>query len=374
VSKLVFKSNSAPSLGIELELALVDARSMALSSSIQEVLTRLPQPLQQRVKPELMQSYLEINTDVCQSVGQADRDLRESILAVEQVADALGIRLYWSATHPFSLWQDQQVTPNDRYEALLDKLQDIGRQLVTFGFHVHVGLETGDKAVMICDRIQRHLPTLLALSCNSPWWNQRATGLLSHRSKIMESLPTAGLPPLMRNWSEYAWLVNHLVATGFIHSIRDIWWDVRPHNNFGTVEIRVCDMPGSLDDCLALAAVIQCLVVALSAQIDEGAYQHDHHPMMVRQNKWRASRYGLDAPLVDSDTFNLMPARAVAGRLIEQLRPTARELDCESYVDRAGQVASGPTWAERQLDIFRETNDPAEVVRRMSEQSRLSPA
>jgi carboxylate-amine ligase len=157
--------------------------------------------------------------------------------------------------------------------------------------------------------VQRHLPTLLALSCNSPWWNNRRGGLLSHRSKVMEALPTAGLPPLMRNWSEYSWLVNHLVGTGFITSIRDIWWDVRPHNNFGTVEVRVCDMPGSLDDCLALAALTQCLVVALSEDIDEGTYQHDHHPMVVRQNKWRAARYGLDAALVDSDTFALCPAR-----------------------------------------------------------------
>ena len=166
-------------------------------------------------------------------------------------------------------------------------LQDMGRQLVTFGLHVHVGVDSGDKAVMICDRIMRHLPTLLALSCNSPWWDNRVTGLHSHRSKIMESLPTAGLPPLMRNWSEYVWLVNHLIETGFITTIRDIWWDVRPHHNFGTVEVRVCDMPGSLDDVLAITALIQCLVYGLSEEIDGGTYQHDHHPMMVRQNKWR---------------------------------------------------------------------------------------
>jgi carboxylate-amine ligase len=255
---------------------------------------------------------------------------------------------------------------------MLQILQDMGRQLVTFGLHVHVGVDSGDKAVMICNRIQRHLPTLLALSCNSPWWNNRATGLQSHRSKIMESLPTAGLPPLMRNWSEYSWLVNHLVKTGFIHTIRDIWWDVRPHHNFGTVEVRVCDMPGCLEDCLALAALVQCLVVALSEQIDEGTYQHDHHPMMVRQNKWRAARYGLDAELVDSDTFALHPAREVAARLIALLGPVARDLGCANYLERAAALAAGPTWAERQLGLWKDADDPREVVRRMTERSRLS--
>lgn len=372
MSKLVFESNSEPSLGIELEVALVHEKSMALSSSILDVLARVPEKFRERIKPELMQSYLEINTEVCRTISQAEQDLREKIIAAERITDELGLRLYWSATHPFSLWQDQQVSPNERYHRLLDLLQDIGRRLITFGLHVHVGVDSGDKAVMICDRIQRHVPTLLALSCNSPWWNNRITGLQSHRSKIMDSLPTAGLPPLMRNWSEYTWLVNHLVETGFINSIRDIWWDVRPHHNFGTVEVRICDMPGCLDDVLALAALIQCLVVALSDRIDEGTYQHDHHPMMIRQNKWRAGRFGLDAKLVDCDTFAMQPAREVAARLIDALRPVARELECERYLENAARLASGPTWAERQLGLLRETGDLRAVVQRMIKYSRIS--
>ena len=293
MNTLVFTSNSEPSVGIELELALVNAETMALSNSIEDVLAHVPEDFAERIKPELMQSYVEINTDVCRTVGEAERDLTEKLLCLEQITDALGLRLYWSATHPFSLWRDQKVTRDERYEGLISLLQDMARQLVCFGMHVHVGVDSGDKAVMICDRIMRHLPTLLALSCNSPWWDNRVSGLQSHRAKIMEGLPTAGLPPLMRNWSEYVWLVTHLVETGFINTIREIWWDVRPHHNFGTVEVRMCDMPGNLEDSLAIAALIQCLVKALSDEIDRGAYQHDCHPMMVRQNKWRASRFGL---------------------------------------------------------------------------------
>ena len=209
----------------------------------------------------------------------------------------------------------------------------MARRLVTFGLHVHVGVDSGDKAVMICDRIMRHLPTLLALSVSSPFWEGRKTGLHSHRSKVMEGLPTAGLPTLMRNWSEYVWLVNHMIDTGFINTIREIWWDVRPHHNFGTVEVRVCDMPGNLQDTLALAALVQCLVKALSDEIDNGTYQHDSHPMMVQQNKWRAARFGNQARLVDTVTYQSAPVvpKPSSGWL-SCCSATATELDCESYL------------------------------------------
>ena len=323
--KMIFKPSAGPTLGVELEVALVDAETMALSSSIQQVLDRLPKHLHGRVKPELMQCYLEINTEVCQTVSEAEGDLREKIRAVEKVTDEAGLLLYWTGTHPFSNWQDQLPTPGERYARMLEILQDMGRRFVVFGLHVHVGVDSGDKAVMICERILRHLPTLLAMSCNSPWWNNRVTGLHSHRSKIMEGLPTAGLPAAMRNWSEYVWLLNHLLETGFIGSTRDIWWDVRPHHKFGTVEVRICDIPGCLEDALALAALIQSLVRALSDQIDRGTYQLDCHPMMIQQNKWRAARYGLDAQLVNSLTFESRPTRTAVVELVELLRDTAEQ-------------------------------------------------
>jgi carboxylate-amine ligase len=265
------------------------------------------------------------------------------------------------------------VTPNERYYSLVNLLQEMARRLVTFGLHVHVGVDSGDKAVMICDRIMQHLPTFLALSCSSPFWENRSTGLQSHRSKVMEGLPTAGLPTLMRNWSEYVWLVNHMVETGFINTIREIWWDVRPHHSFGTVEVRVCDMPGNLQDVLAIAALVQCLVTALSDQIDEGAYQHDCHPMMVRQNKWRACRFGGNAQLVNSYTHEVQAVNKVTEWLVRRLQPTAKALDCERFLEHTQVIASGPSWADRQRAILEETGDPAEVVRRLTRQSRVSP-
>ena len=371
MSTISFRSNTAPTIGVELELALVDAKTFALSNSIERVLPLVPSELLSSIKPELMQSYIEINTDVCVSVGDADRDLTAKLRCVEEIADQLDLRLYWTGTHPFSLWRDQKVTPNERYAELINLLQDMARQLVCFGLHVHVGVDSGDKAVMICDRIMRYLPVLLALSCNSPWWESRVSGLHSHRAKIMEGLSTAGLPPLMRNWSEYVWLVTHLVETGFINTIREIWWDVRPHHNFGTVEVRMCDMPGNLDDSLAIAALVQCLVKALSDEIDQGTYQHDCHPMMVRQNKWRASRFGLEAELVDPFTCAPHPVRDTVFELVDKLRPISQELDCSIYLDRVAQLASGKSWAARQLRALQETNDPVETVRRFCDLSRV---
>lgn len=374
MGKIEFTHNSEPTLGIELELGLIDHQTGELSNSIHEVLEKLPQELEGQVKPELMQSCLEINTGVCRNIAEAREDLTAKLRLVEQVIHNMGLNLWWGGTHPFSLWNRQKVTPNERYLQLQNTLQEMARRMVTFGLHVHVGVDTGDKAVMVCDRIMRHLPTLLAISSSSPFWEGRDTGLHSFRSKIMEGLPTAGLPMLMRNWSEYVWLVNHMIDTGFINTIREIWWDVRPHHNFGTVEVRVCDMPGNLTDALALGALIQCLVKALSDEIDQGTYQHDSHPMMVRLNKWRACRFGLRAGLVDSFTYEVQTVQLIVRNLVNFLRPTAQELGCADELEHCLALAEGPSCADRQREILEQTGEPREVVNRLCRSARISEA
>ena len=366
MSRFPFTRNDAPTIGVELELQLVDADTMALSSSIDRVLENTPAGVADEIKPELMQSYLEINTGVCRTVREAVADLRGKLEALEQVTDSLGLRLFWGSTHPFSSWRVQDITVNDRYYRLVELMQDVARRLVTFGLHVHVGVDTGDKAVMICDRMLRHLPLLLALSSNSPFWEKRCTGLHSNRSKIMEGLPTAGLPHQMRNYSEYVWLVNHLVDTGFINSIREIWWDIRPHHNFGTVEIRVCDMPKNLNHVAGITALVQCLVQAISDEIEEGTYQSEYHPMMVQQNKWRAARYGAGARLVDTEDYRQYSVQESTDKLVELLRPTAEKLKCRAELDYASTLPAA-TGALEQIAIFEEAEDEAEVVRRMLE-------
>jgi len=369
-----FTPNRHPSLGIELELGLVDLQTFNLTSSFKQLVERLPDRGGNRFKPEIIQSVVEINTDVCQSIGEAERDLRGRLGVVEAAADALGLGLWWGGVHPFARCDEQQVTPDERYLKLVDLLQVLARRMMTFGLHVHVGVDSGDKAVMICDRIMRHLPTLLALSSSSPFWEGEATGLHSYRSKVMEGLPTAGLPPLMRNWSEYVWLVNHMVGTGFINTIRELWWDVRPHHNFGTVEIRMCDMPGNLDDVLSLAALMQCLVKALSDEIDHGAYQHDCHPLLVAQNKWRAARYGVKAQLVDASTYEVQTLPQIVDRLVERLAPTAEDLGCREHLERCRQLAAGPSWAERQLTLAEQKGGLPAMVRELIARSRTTGA
>ena len=373
MGKLEFHSNDRPTIGIELELGIVDAKTMSLTSAIQPLVELLPEERRVNFKPELMQCCIEVVSGVCDTVADAETDLTEKLVLLEQAADQLNLGLWWGATHPFSSCHEQQVTPDPRYQDLVELLQEMARRLVTFGLHVHVGVDSGDKAVMICDRIMQYLPVLLSLSCSSPFWENRNTGLASYRSKIMEGLPTAGLPTLMRNWSEYVWLINHLVDTGFINTIREIWWDVRPHHKFGTVELRVCDIPGRLRETLALAALIQCLVQTLSDEIDEGAYQHDCHPMMVRQNKWRACRFGTNAQLVNSFTYEVEPVPKVTEALIRRMAPQASELGCAEHLEYIQEMAEASDNASRQKALLAETGNVQEMVRQLTLESRLSP-
>lgn len=366
MSVMRFSPNNYPTIGVEIELQLVDADDMSLSSCIEEVLAAIPPHLQGSVKPELMQCYVEINTRICRTVREVAEDLGQKLADVEKIVDSLGIRLFWAATHPFSSWRHQKITVNDRYYRLVALMEDVARRLVTFGLHVHVAVDSGDKAVMICDRMQQHLPLLLALSANSPFWEGRNTGLRSNRSKIMEGLPTAGLPYQMRNWSEYVWLVKHLIDTGFINSIREIWWDIRPHHHFGTVEIRVCDVPPNLEHVLALTALIQCLVHTISNEIDEGTFLGDFHPMMVEQNKWRATRFGADASLVSSKDFQPRSVQTIVDALVEQLTPAGIELNCLAELQSVRNIP-GHTGALRQLEIFEQTGSRREIVRQMME-------
>jgi carboxylate-amine ligase len=373
MAKLEFHSNAAPTVGVEIEMSIVDAETQQLISGSNALLERVPTELHDQVKHELMQCCIEVISGVCHTIPEAREDLASKLKVVEQAADAENMALWWGATHPFGLWEKQQVTKNERYENLVQLLQELARRLITNGLHVHVGVDSGDKAVMICDRIMQYLPTLLALSASSPFWQNRDTGLQSHRSKLMEGLPTAGLPTLMRNWSEYVWLVNHMVETGFINTIREIWWDVRPHHNFGTVEVRVCDMPGNLDHVCGLAALIQCLVKYLSDQIDEGMYQFDCHPMMVRQNKWRAARYGISARLVNARDYRVQSVQELTHAMVDQLVGVAQDLGCESELLFVKEIAAGDDWAKRQRDIFFASgDDKAPIVRQLGLQSRIT--
>lgn len=367
-----FRPNSWPTLGIELELQLVDARSLALRSGIEPLLGGLPAALRASVKPEFLQCYVEINSDVCRTVADMRSDLESKVRGVEAAAARQGIWLLWAGTHPFSRWQEQQITPNDRYFRLAELLQETVVRPVTFGLHVHVGVKSGDHAARVIDRLTPHLPLLLALSANSPFWQGRLTGYRSHRVELLECFPTGGLPPRLEGWEEYLALVRQMVAGGFIDSARDLWWDARPNADHGTLEVRLCDMPPDLPSVLGLAALIQCLVHELSEQVDRGEPCLEFHPLLVRQNRWRACRYGLDAVLVDPFTLQSQPVRRLGQSLIERLSGAARALGCRSEFEHVRQMLAAPDGAERQMDDYRRTGSLVEVVRRAIDRGRLT--
>ena len=367
-----FHGNGWPTLGVEVELQLVDARSLALRSAIAEVLAELPPELHDSVKPEFMQCYVEINTGVCRTVDEVEADLTRKIRAVEWAADRRRVRLFWAATHPFSRWRDQQITPDERYYKLADWLQETVVRPVTFGLHVHVGVDSGDKAIRVAHRIQRHLPVLLAMSANSPFWHGRITGHHAHRIEVLEGFPTGGLMPALGSWAEYLDLVAQMTEAGFIDSHRELWWDVRPNAEHGTIEVRICDMPADLPDVLGLTAMIQCLVRWLSDEVDRGTTVPEPHPLMVRQNRWRACRFGLGAELVDPNTMESLPVRRIAEELIRRLRRLSGFLGCRRHLDHALDMTASPTGSQRQIALYEEVGDLAEVVRRLTLRSRLS--
>jgi carboxylate-amine ligase len=363
---LHFKSNHTPTLGVELELQLVDAEHFGLKSAILDILEEVGGE-QAWIKPELMQSYVEINTGVCSSIDEVREDLTRKLDRLYAAARKHRTGILWAGSHPFSTWMDQEITPKERYLKLVELMQDTARRIVTFGMHVHVGVDSGDKAVMVVDRLMRYLSTLLALSVNSPFWVGRKTGLQSQRIKIMEQLPAAGSPPFLRNYSEYCWVVNQSLQSGFLNSIQEIWWDVRPHPRFGTVEVRICDLPQNLEDTLALVALTQCLVCALCDQIEEGVYQYDIHPIVVRQNKWKAARYGLRAELIDPVTHSTIPVRDMVFFLYEKLKPYAERLHCTQALNHVISMVNAPSGAERQLALYEEFGyDLASVVRELT--------
>jgi len=370
----LFNANDRHTLGVELELQLVDRETGALSNSVNPILDQVPEKWRDSFKPEFMQSYCEINTGVCHTVADVERDLTEKLTWAYETAEQRGLTFLWGGTHPFSRWDEQQISPGDRYAWLLDTMQDVARRLVVFGLHVHVGVDSGDKAIQMCDRLLRHLPTMLALSTSSPLWCGRDTGMMSYRSKVMEALPTAGLPHPLRNWSEYVWLVDHLIATDFIRSIREIWWDVRPHAGFGTVELRIMDMPMNMRHLLGLVAMAQSMIASISDNIDKGAYLYDSHPMIAKQNKWHAVRYGLEATFVDFDTMLAVPARQMAKRMIDNCSPMAERLGCLEQLNYLHEVIEHGTSAHHQRRIWQDTGDMNEVVRYLMQQSQQAAA
>ncbi len=362
----VFRRSDKYTIGIEMEVQLVGRDSLALVPSSKEIIDSL-EGLGGAVKPEFFMSNLEINTKVCSNIDEAETDLRRKFGIVIDEAARHDSLLCCAGSHPFSHWKDQVVTEDERYRRLMDRLQMVSRRFNIFGLHVHIGVGEGDKCIYIMNRLLFYLPHLLALSANSPFWNGENTGLKSYRVKVFESLPTAGLPFYFNDWQDYSILVNNYIATGTIDTIREIWWDVRPHPDFGTIEVRICDAPSTIREVLAIASLIQALVARLGRDYDRGITVNRLHSSVIRQNKWRAARYGLDGEFITEGGNETIPVRESIKSLLSLVEGEAAGLGCREYLFHVDEILDMGEGAVRQIEEWRRYGDVRRVVRHLAE-------
>jgi YbdK family carboxylate-amine ligase len=358
---ILFNGSERPTLGVEIEVEVVDeAGALATDTAATKILAELGDA--PGYKHELLECTIEIITDVCPTVGEVRRDLGTKIQRLIEVADGFGYRILCTGTHPFSAWTDQTVSPDPRYHRLIENCQWTARRLLIFGVHTHVGLASGEEAIAVGNSLATFIPHFLALSSSSPFWQGRDTGLASTRSKVFESLPTAGLPYSMQNWGEFQRFMRTLIGAGTIRSIREVWWDIRPHPGLGTIELRICDGIPSMDETCAIVALSQALVVWLSERYNSGLQLPLHQAWTIRDNKWRASRYGLDAEIIRDEEGNLVHLRRSIGDLVERLSPIAERLGCLADLQRINDILERGTSATRQREVFSDTRDMAAVV------------
>lgn len=352
--QIPFRASAGPSLGVEWELALVDAQSGDLVSRAEEVLERLDaaEP-PHRVHRELLLNTVELVSDVCETTEQAMADLDESMRRVRVVTDDLGIELYSAGMHPFASWQDQLVTDADRYATLIDRTQWWGRQMMIFGVHVHVGLTDRDRVLPVLNSLLRYYPHLQALSASSPYYDGHDTGYASNRALLFQQLPTAGLPFQFQRWAEYEAYARDMTVTGVIDVLNEIRWDIRPSPSLGTIEVRVCDAMATFEEVAAVTALTHCLIVDLDTRLAAGELLPTLPPWHHQENKWRSARYGMDAIIVlDEDNHEVLVTDDLL-RVCERLVPVAERLGCEQELSGIARIISDGAGYERQRALTR---------------------
>lgn len=365
MEKLVFNTSSSYTLGVELEFQLVDCHTLNLVPRVQPIIDALLPDSNNRIALEFLQSIIEIQTGICQDVGEVARDLSRSIQLVEDAAVEQECILYAASLHPFAEPLEQHLTSGERYARIMAELQYVGRLFISQGLHVHVGVPDGDTAIKICDIIQLYLPVLLALSTSSPYFCGHDTGFYSYRTKLFEALPLAGIFGYIGSWQRFQDEVAFLQERKIIRKIKDLWWDVRPSPGYGTVEIRICDMPARFSETLGLTALIQALV----ATIAEGACHSSPMSLqLLRSNKWQAARHGLDGRF--NDTFGLLSRqtqtmRSAAAELLDVLKPFITHFQTEKYIAPVHELLHRGTGADFQRLLIGQGHSYTEMISRL---------
>ncbi len=354
--------SSAFSIGVEEEYQIVDPETGELKAHIQELLPMGRKLLGDHIKPEMLQSVVEATTAVCNNVGEVRAEIIRLRAAMAQMLAGAGLRMVAAGTHPLSHWQNQHITPTDRYKVLEETLQDVVRSILIFGLHVHISVPDRALLIDLMNEARYFLPHLLALSTNSPFWLGRLTGLKSYRTIVWQQFPRTGIPERFASWSEFENYVNLLVDTNSVDSSRRLWWDLRPHPQYNTLEFRVCDMPATADETIALAALCQALVAKLYKLRMQNLGFRMYSRALIEENKWRAARYGLDGKLIDFGKQQEVPMRDLAIELLEFVDDVVDDLGSRAELQTIRRIVETGTGADRQLAVYAKTQSTRAVV------------
>ncbi|MEY9777811.1 MULTISPECIES: glutamate--cysteine ligase [unclassified Arthrobacter] len=380
--KIEFASSRQSTLGVEWELALVDAETGELASVANQVLrgvaARHPELNEDdehpHIKQELLLNTVELVTGICTTVAEAKADLSSSLAAVRDVTDPMGVEIFCAGSHPFSPPQLQPVTDKERYAKLIDRTQWWGRQMVIYGVHVHVGLDSRDKVLPVLDGLVNYFPHFQALSASSPFWGGEDTGYASQRALMFQQLPTAGLPFQFSSWEDFEAYAQDMFTTGVIDSLSEIRWDIRPVPHFGTIEMRICDGLATLEEVGAIAALTQCLVDEFSTTLDNGGTIPTMPPWHVQENKWRAARYGLDAIIILDAAGNEQLVTEHLRETLKRLEPVAAKLGCSAELADVEKIIERGAGYQRQRRVAAEHGgDLRAVVLDLVKQMRQGP-
>ncbi|HEX6187289.1 MAG TPA: carboxylate-amine ligase [Pyrinomonadaceae bacterium] len=354
-------------LGIEEEFQIVDPVTRELRSHVTEFLDEGRMILGEQIKPEMIQSMIEVGTGICRNIQEARADISNLRGVISSLAEKNGLRIVAASTHPISRWQDQKIFDDERYELLVQELQTVARSLLIFGLHVHVGIPDRERQIHIMNASRYFLPHILALTTSSPFWMGHNTGLKSYRSEIFKQFPRTDIPDHFDSYPGFQRYVDLLVKTNCINDGKKIWWDCRPHPVFPTLEFRICDIPTRVDDTVAIAALFQAIVAKLTKLIEKNLGFRLYRRMLIQENKWRAVRWGLEGKMIDFGKQKEVPTRELVLELLEFVDDVLDDLGSRKEVEHIHTILQRGTSAEEQLRVYRETNDLTAVVDRLME-------
>jgi glutamate---cysteine ligase / carboxylate-amine ligase len=354
-------------LGIEEEFQIVDPETRELRSHVVEFLEEGRMLLGEQIKPEMIQSQIEVGTGVCKNIQEARADITRLRSIISSLAQKNGLKIVAASTHPISRWQDQKIFDDVRYELLIEELQTVARSLLIFGLHVHVGIADRERQIHIMNASRYFLPHVLALSTSSPFWMGHNTGLKSYRSEIFKKFPRTDIPDHFDSYPGFERYVALLVKTGCINDGKKIWWDCRPHPYFPTLEFRICDIPTRVDDTIAIAALFQAIVAKLTRLMEKNLGFRLYRRMLIQENKWRAVRYGLDGKMIDFGKQKEVPTKDLVRELLDFVDDVLDDLGSRKEVEHIHTILERGTSADEQLRVYNETNDLKAVVDRLME-------